>query len=439
MKKQYRLSAIMLGIFGWGLILVAPPVARALDLSVITNETRLSFKVVLVGDMEHKGVSLLTKKGEALVRRDLLETGYFEILEPPSALAARLAREPLDAILAHEVAPMGAEGIVGMQFSLDNNGVLLHGVVRDPLNGSILLDKLYRTSGQYSLVVHKFVDDILFQFAGIKGVATSRIAFIGRTQHGYDLFTMDFDGENVRRMTFDNVLAFNPAWSHDRRHILYVTYLHGEPQIIDYDLAMGSRHMLFSYPGLNITPTYSPDGKRLAVALSRGHSSQHTQIYLYTFLTKSLDRLTYSRSNNLSPTFSPLGNALAFVSDRDGHPQIFLMDSDGSNVHRLTFDGSYNVAPAWSPRGDWIAYVCMNDMHRPKICLISPDGTSRAMITHGSGRDDSPSWSPDGRFLLYTRQIRGHSKLAKVWIDGHGREFLGQYSRSVLTPSWSTP
>lgn len=437
--RQILVWKSLVGVWLVGALFLASNPAMAIDLSVITNETRLSFKVVLVGSMDHKGSSFLTKKGEALVRKDLLETGYFEILTPPPAIEAVFAREPLDSVSAHSVAPLGAEGVVGMQFSLQSDGVQLHGMVRDPLNGSILLDKIYRTKGKYSLVVHDFVDDILYQFAGIRGVATSRIAFIGRTRHGYDLFTMDFDGENIRRMTFDNVLAFNPAWSHDRRHILYVTYLHGEPQIIDYDLSVGSRHMLFAYPGLNITPTYSPDGKRLAVALSRGRPSQHTQIYLYTFATKRLERLTYSRSNSLSPTFSPSGNALAFVSDRDGHPQIFLMDADGSNVHRLTFDGSYNVAPAWSPRGDWIAYVCMNDMHRPKICLISPDGTSRIMITHGSGRDDSPSWSPDGRFLLYSRQIRGHSKLVKIWIDGHGREFLGQYSRSVLTPSWSAP
>ncbi|MHB8370540.1 MAG: DPP IV N-terminal domain-containing protein [Leptospirales bacterium] len=434
---------LLLSVFGAILLgsalLGEPSPAGSVDLSVITNETRLSFKVVLVGNMERKESSYLTRKAEALVRKDLLETGYFEILTPPPPIASALDREPFDAVSARSVSSLGAEGVVGMQFALAADGVTLHGVVRDPLNGAILFDKIYRTPGKYSELVHRFVDDILFQFAGIRGVATSRIAFVGKTRRGYDLFTMDFDGENTRRMTFDHVLAFNPAWSHDKRHIFYVTYLHGDPQIIDYDLSTGSRHMLFAYPGLNITPTFSPDGKKLAVALSRGRASQHTQIYLYTFATKRLVRLTYSSSNSLSPTFAPSGNALAFVSDRDGHPQIFVMDADGSNLHRLTFDGSYNVAPAWSPRGDWIAYVCMNDLHRPKICLISPDGSSRVMITRGAGRDDSPSWSPDGRFLLYIRQIRGHSTLAKVWIDGHGREFPGHYRRSVLTPSWSGP
>ncbi|EQD24697.1 MAG: protein TolB, partial [Leptospirillum sp. Group IV 'UBA BS'] len=95
--------------------------------------------------------------------------------------------------------------------------------------------------------------------------------------------------------------------------------------------------------------------------------------------------------------------------------------------------------PAWSPRGDWIAYVCMNAVHRPKICLTSPDGSAHIQITHGTGRDDSPSWSPDGRFLIYSRQIRGHSTLVRVWMDGHGRESLGRFRRSVLTPAWSGP
>jgi TolB protein len=411
----------------------------AVDLSVITNETALNFKIAMVRNMAHGPESLWTKKAEDLVRKDLEATGYFVILTPPPDLRSLLHREVLDGITAKAFSSMGVEGVVGTQFSMDANGVRLHGTVRDPLNGSVLLDKTYATGGPVRILVHRFVDDVLFQFAGIRGIAESRIAFVGRTRRGYDLFTMDFDGDNLRRMTYDHVLAFNPTWSRDKRRIVYVSYLRGQPQIIDYNLRTGHRTMLFSYPGLNITPQYSFDGSKLAVALSKGRSSQHTQIYVYHEKRHLLERITYSHSNNLSPTWDPGGNSIAFVSDRDGHPQIFIMDSDGSNVRRLTFDGNYNVAPAWSPRGDWIAYVCMNAVHRPKICLTSPDGSAHFQITHGIGRDDSPSWSPDGRFLIYSRQIRGHSTLVRIWMDGHGRENLGRFRRSILTPAWSGP
>ena len=418
---------------------VVPNNARAVNLSVISNETALSFKIVTVPNMEHGVDSLWTRNADALVKKDLLATGYFEILTPSASVKDELNRAGLDAISARAVGPTGAEGVVGTQFSIGTNGSRLHGVVRDPLNGSVLLDRIYETNGPVRTIVHKFVDDVLFQFAGIRGLAESRVAFIGRTRRGYDLYVMDFDGDNMRRMTYDHVLAFNPTWSRDKAHIVYVTYLHGQPQIINYDLTTGHRKMLFAFPGLNITPQFSFDGHKLAVALSKGRSSQHTQIYVYDEARHSLDRVTYSHSNNLSPTWDPGGNSIAFVSDRDGHPQLFVMDSDGSNVRRLTFDGDYNVAPIWSPRGDWIAYVCMNEVRRPKICLTSPDGSSHIQITHGTGRDDSPSWSPDGRFLIYTRQIRGHSSLVKVWMDGHGRGPLGKFSRSVLTPAWSGP
>jgi len=419
--------------------LVNPGDAGALDLSVITTETALFFKIVTVPDMQHLGGSLWTKKSEDLFRKDLEATGYFQIMHPPLPISALLAREGLDSLSARAVAPMGAEGVVGTQFSMDGRGSHLRGTVRDPLNGSVLLDKTYSTTGPVRIIIHRFVDDVLFQFAGIRGVAESRIAFIGKNRRGYDLYTMDFDGENLQRMTYDHVLAFNPTWSKDKTHIVYVTYLHSKPQIMDYDLRSGRRHLLFSYSGLNITPQYSFDGKELAVALSKGRESQHTQLYVFHIRKRVLERVTYSHNNNLSPTWNPGGQSLAFVSDREGHPQIFVMDADGSNVRRLTFDGNYNVAPAWSPRGDWIAYVCMNEVHRPKICLTSPDGSAHFQITHGSGRDDSPSWSPDGRFIIFSHQVRGHSTLVKVWMDGHSPEKLGPFKRSVLTPEWSGP
>lgn len=93
--------------------------AQALDLSVITNETALYFKIVTVPNMQHKGVSFWTRKSEDLVKKDLEATGYFQIMVPPLPISALLTREGLDSLSARAVAPMGAEGVIGTQFTLE--------------------------------------------------------------------------------------------------------------------------------------------------------------------------------------------------------------------------------------------------------------------------------------------------------------------------------
>ena len=69
-----------------------------------------------------------------------------------------------------------------------------------------------------------------------------------------------------------------------------------------------------------------------------------------------LKRLTQDGAIDVSPSWSPDGQKIAFVSNRAGSPQIYIMNHEGGNVRRLTYDGGYNTSPAWSPKGDKIAY-----------------------------------------------------------------------------------
>ena len=63
-------------------------------------------------------------------------------------------------------------------------------------------------------------------------------------------------------------------------------------------------------------------------------------------------RTAGGRGIDTSPTWSPTGREIAFVSDRSGSPQVYVMDANGVGVRRLTFAGSYNDSPAWSPLGE---------------------------------------------------------------------------------------
>ncbi len=151
--------------------------------------------------------------------------------------------------------------------------------------------------------------------------------------------------------------------------------------------------LLAGYLGINTSPAWSPDGRQLALTLSK---DGNPEIYVLTFATGSLRRLTTFSGIDTEPTWSPTGREIAFVSDRAGPAHIFVMDADGTNVRRLTNDG-FNTQPRWSPKGDVIAYTSRQGNH--DIWAVSTDGQGMRRLTAGPGSNESASWAPNGRHL----------------------------------------
>src|SRR6266571_4696420 len=85
----------------------------------------------------------------------------------------------------------------------------------------------------------------------------------------------------------------------------------------------------------------------------------YTEVYVITLATTGLLRLTEDTGFvDGQPAWSPLGNRIAFISDRDSaRTDIYLMDESGGNVKRLTTDSANDAQPAWSPAGDRIAFA----------------------------------------------------------------------------------
>lgn len=180
-----------------------------------------------------------------------------------------------------------------------------------------------------------------------------------------DIFRMGLDGEGLTAITKgpDGVMNVEPAISPDGKTLAFSSDRgtleaggKGRPMIYTMDTAGGSPKRVTWAGKYNSTPTWSPDGKRIAFA---GFEKDHFDIFIINADGSKLERLTEALrvdtkrpSSNEDPTFSPDGRHIMFVSDRSGTKQLWIVNPDGTNERRITYDNHNYFKPKWSSLGE---------------------------------------------------------------------------------------
>lgn len=297
-------------------------------------------------------------------------------------------------------------------------------------------------------LAHKISNYVYQKLTGNQGFFLTKLAYVkvsnlyARYGRLYELIISDYDGYNkhvVLRQT-DNPIAM-PSWSNDGRYIVYSSYSGGSMGVYTLEIATGKVTRITNYKGINSSPSFSPDGKEIALALSKGYSDQ-TNIYIMNLATKALKRITINGINT-APKFSPNGQSIVFTSDREGRPNIYVASVNSKYPQSSILSTKIHQAyePNYTPDGKNIVF--MNQSSRTsgtQIADFNLVNGSVTNITNGKA-DSSPTVSPYGDMVAYiSTNTRGYSSLDMVSLDGDNHfniETADNGNILIQSPSWS--
>jgi len=278
---------------------------------------------------------------------------------------------------------------------------------------------------------------------------------------GSHIWLTNIEGTNDRQITFSQDSESSPRWSPDGKYISFTSSRPGKAkgnQVWLLDRAGGEAQQLTELKGRLQGYEWSPDSKRLALIIGdpdpeadaqpspqpgtpatprvpkpividryrfkqdvQGYllSGRHSYLYLYDIANKKLDRLTKSKWDESSTSWSPDGTRIAFMSnhgddpDRDPSAQLFVVDAKPEATEKALTTATVRAGrsrPEWSPDGKWIA-IFEGDEKKfgaysmDHLVLVASDGSgapTRFKATEDLDRGTSNvKFSADGRSITF--------------------------------------
>lgn len=222
-----------------------------------------------------------------------------------------------------------------------------------------------------------------------------QVAFQSKRDGGdYQVFVMDADGNNKRRLSDGKGYAAWPAWSPDGTQVVYISGTSSDAGVAKelYVVAAsgGDPKQITTSGGESGRPTWSSDGKQILYVQNSGDKST---IMLISPDGNSQKELAQA-SRNPSPQFSPDGQSIVYyaVTPPTGS-DIFTIPTAGGTPVNLTANSPEDYLPTWSPDGKKLAWASGNNSQAGhKIVTADPDGSNLKAISSGDGDDYQPAW-----------------------------------------------
>ena len=206
-----------------------------------------------------------------------------------------------------------------------------------------------------------------------------------------------------------------------RYYALYVADIDGyNPQLV-----VRSRHPIMS-------PSWSPDGHKLAYV---SFENRRSNIFIQDIFTAQRERIAGFSGINGAPSWSPDGTRMAMSLSKDGNSELYIMHVASGKLQRLTHHRAIDTEPSWSPDGKNLVFTSDRG-GKPQIYQISAHGGKPRRVTFEGRYNAKPSYSPDGKQIAFVSAQNGDFRIAVLELESGMMQILTK-SRLDESPSFA--
>ncbi|MCY4512844.1 MAG: hypothetical protein OXB86_04070 [Bdellovibrionales bacterium] len=399
------------------------------------------------------------KLGESMfshLNENLKRSSYFKILPSAAFIENPIEKAPIP--WPENIRGFRWENwkLSGTDFLLFNSYTISEGQVRVKVAfyninlKKAVFQRKYSTSSQHiESLINRLSNDLVQKLSGRKGIFETKITSVKTLSNGQkELFVMNWNGIDSRRITFHRSIVLSPVWSPDGQKLAYTAFVFNKKLkkrqaiLFLYDRKTRLIKILSRHQGANLGADFLSNGTGLFVTLEKGRGLM--DIFKLNMFNTNISPLTNGPPGviNVEPSVNPRNNRIAFSSNRNGKAHIYTMDSTGGSVRQLTSVGHYNATPDWSPFKNKLVFSGKDGRHFD-IFMMNGDGSGLRRLTHlkkSNGQRancESPSFSPDGRFIVFTSDVTGTYQLFIMNLDDLYIERITFDNHHYKSPKWS--
>lgn len=293
-------------------------------------------------------------------------------------------------------------------------------LISKPHQGSEVKYKTWRALNVGYLVVgkiHGMVDgsfQVQFQLLDV---------FKGRQLAGYSIRSLNSGlrrtAHHISDIIYKTITGEEGAFN---THISYITVTRNKEKQKKYQLAIAdadgyNEKIIYTSSQPLMSPSWSPDGTRLAyVSFFNGRP----EIYVQNIFSSKKEKLVSFKGLNNAPRWSPDGKYLALTLSKDGNPEIYIMNINSRKLTRITRSYAIDTEPEWLPDSKGLIFTSDRggspQLYEIKLNRYQPISRAKRLTFEGN-YNARPAVSSDGRYIAMVHRSQGQFRIAVLEKD----------------------